>query len=128
MVTPLVRPVAVEVELGRLGTEAAVEQVLVAERGRVTDAVDLVAELHDLVLRSLTSGRCPTTPVLADWTIRSWMRWSIEWTGVSAPSAVCTTEMPSWAFCVRLLRPETCLSRFWLMTRPDASSAARLMR
>ena len=31
------------------------------------------------------------------------MRWSIELTWVSAPSAVCTTEMPSWAFWVACL-------------------------
>ena len=40
-----------------LGAEAAVEEVRVTERRGVRDAVDLVAELHDLVLGGLAGGR-----------------------------------------------------------------------
>ena len=56
------------------------------------------------------------------------MRFSMAWTSVSAPSAVCATEMPSWALRVACLSPEIWARRFWEMTRPAASSAARLMR
>ena len=65
-VTPLVRPVPTTVNLALLGTEGAVEQVLVAERGGVTDAVDFVAELHDLVLRGSDEPCESDDAVLAD--------------------------------------------------------------
>ncbi len=96
---------------------------------------EVVLAIRSISSRSCTISFCAAVravesddAVLADWTIRSWMRCSIELTWVSAPSAVCTTEMPSWAFCVATFRPEICLSRFWLITRPDASSDARLIR
>ncbi|MEZ5223222.1 MAG: hypothetical protein R2713_09995 [Ilumatobacteraceae bacterium] len=44
-------------------------------------------------------------PVLADCTARSRMRFSMVWTSFSAPSAVWTTEMPSWALRVAWRRP-----------------------
>ena len=56
------------------------------------------------------------------------MRCRIEWTSVRAPSAVCTTEMPSWALRAATLRPPTCERRPSEIARPAASSAARLMR
>ena len=56
------------------------------------------------------------------------MRCRIEWVSVRAPSAVCTTEMPSWALRTATLRPPTCERRPSEMARPAASSAARLMR
>jgi hypothetical protein len=65
---------------------------------------------------------------LAYWTASSRIRWSIAWTSLSAPSAVWTIEMASWAFRVAWFRPRTCARSFSLMARPAASSAARLMR
>src|SRR6478752_5323145 len=65
---------------------------------------------------------------LAYCTERSFMRCSMEWTSVRAPSAVWATEMPSWALRAPTLRPPTCERRPSEMARPDASSAARLMR
>ena len=56
------------------------------------------------------------------------MRCRMEWTSVSAPSAVCATEMPSWALRTATLRPPTCERRPSEIARPAASSAARLMR
>ncbi|CAB4603678.1 unannotated protein [freshwater metagenome] len=67
-------------------------------------------------------------PELAAWTDRSRMRLSMVWTSLSAPSAVWRTEMPSWALRLAWRRPLVWARRFWLMTRPAASSAARLMR
>ena len=67
-------------------------------------------------------------PLLAAWTARSRMRCRIECTSESAPSAVCTTEMPSWALRMATLVPPTCERRPSLMERPAASSAARLIR
>ncbi len=61
-------------------------------------------------------------------TARSRMRCRIAWVSVSAPSAVWTTEMPSWALREACLRPPTCERRPSEMARPAASSAARLMR
>ncbi len=66
--------------------------------------------------------------VLAAWTMRSRTRLSIEWTSFRAPSAVWTTLTPSWALRVAWRRPLTWARRPWLMTSPDASSAALLMR
>ena len=67
-------------------------------------------------------------PVLADSITRSRMRCSIDCTDDSAPSAVCTTEMPFCALAVACWRPETCDFRPSLITRPDASSEALLIR
>ena len=67
-------------------------------------------------------------PVLAACTARSRMRLSMFWISLRAPSAVCTTEMPSWALRVACRSPETWARRPWLMTSPAASSAARLIR
>src|SRR3954470_10972802 len=67
-------------------------------------------------------------PVLEAWTDRSRMRWRMLCVSVSAPSAVCTTEMPSWVLRTATLRPPICERRPSEMARPAASSAARLMR
>src|SRR4028118_1027960 len=67
-------------------------------------------------------------PSLLAWTDRSRMRWRMLWDSFSAPSAVCTTDMPSWALRGATLRPPTCERRPSEMARPAASSAARLMR
>ena len=67
-------------------------------------------------------------PALAACTERSRIRCRIECTSESAPSAVCTTEMPSWALRMATLVPPTWARRPSLIDRPAASSAARLMR
>src|SRR5438552_3841299 len=67
-------------------------------------------------------------PVLAAWTARSRIRCRSECVSVSAPSAVCTTLMPSCALRTATLRPPVWARRPSLMLRPAASSAARLMR
>ena len=67
-------------------------------------------------------------PELAFWTARSRMRWRMEVTSLRAPSAVWATEMPSWALRVATLRPPIWLRSDSLLTRPAASSAARLIR
>ena len=46
----------------------------------------------------------------------------------NAPSAVCTTEMPSCALRTATFRPPICERRPSLIDRPAASSAARLIR
>ena len=56
------------------------------------------------------------------------MRCRIEWTSLSAPSAVWATLTPSWALRAATLRPPTCERRPSEMDRPAASSAALLMR
>ncbi len=61
-------------------------------------------------------------------TASSRMRCRIECISFSEPSAVCTSEMPSWA-----LRLAWAVPRIWArmpseIARPAASSAARLMR
>ena len=61
-------------------------------------------------------------------TARSRMCCSMLSTSVRAPSAVCMTLMPSWALRLACLRPPTRERRFSLMTRPAASSPARLIR
>jgi hypothetical protein len=61
-------------------------------------------------------------------TFSSRMRPSIECTSERAPSAVWTSEMPSWALRCDCARPPICARIFSLMARPAASSAARLMR
>ena len=68
------------------------------------------------------------TPLLPDWTVRSRMRWRMDCVSVSAPSAVWTTDVPSWALRTATVRPPICDFRPSLMARPAASSAARLMR
>src|SRR5919112_1539080 len=67
-------------------------------------------------------------PELLACTDRSRMRWRIECVSVSAPSDVCTTEMPSCVFRTATLRPPICDRRPSEIARPAASSAARLMR
>ena len=67
-------------------------------------------------------------PVLLACTDRSRMRWRMLCVSVSAPSAVCTTEMPSWVLRTATLRPPICERRPSEMARPAASSAARLIR
>ena len=61
-------------------------------------------------------------------TVSSRMRCKMPCTSFSAPSAVCTIEMPSCALRVACRRPRTCERRPSLMESPAASSAARLMR
>src|SRR5450830_243084 len=56
------------------------------------------------------------------------MRCRIECVSLSAPSAVCTTEMPSWALRTPTLMPPICERMLSEIARPAASSAARLMR
>src|SRR3954469_11694570 len=46
----------------------------------------------------------------------------------SAPSAICATLMPSWAFETAWVSPLIWLDRPWLIDSPDASSAALLIR
>ena len=65
---------------------------------------------------------------LANWIDSSRTRCRIECISFSAPSAVCTSEMPSCA-----LRLAWAVPRIWArmpseIARPAASSAARLMR
>ena len=62
------------------------------------------------------------------WTARSRMRWRMDCVSVSAPSAVWTTEMPSWVLRAATVRPPICDLRPSEMARPAASSAARLIR
>jgi len=64
----------------------------------------------------------------AAWTPRSRRRCRIECTSVSAPSAVWTTLMPSWALRAATFRPPTWERRPSEIARPAASSAARLIR
>src|SRR3954471_1551979 len=66
-------------------------------------------------------------PELA-WTERSRMRCRIEVVSDSAPSAVCTTLVPSWVLRTAWVRPPICERRPSEMARPAASSAAELMR
>ena len=67
-------------------------------------------------------------PELEAWTDRSRMRCRMEVLVLSAPSAVCTTEMPSWVLRTACFMPPICERRPSEMARPAASSAARLMR
>src|SRR4051794_14621103 len=67
-------------------------------------------------------------PVLLACTDRSRMRCRMLCVSVSAPSAVCTTEMPSWVLRTATLSPPICERRPSEMASPAASSAARLMR
>ena len=65
---------------------------------------------------------------LAAWTARSRRFPSRDCTCDSAPSAVCTTEVPSWALRLACVRPDTWAPRSVAMVRPAASSPALLMR
>src|SRR2546421_5432411 len=56
------------------------------------------------------------------------MRCRIASDSPRAPSAVCTTLMPSWALRAATCRPPIWDCRPWLIDRPAASSAARLIR
>src|SRR5206468_6156921 len=67
-------------------------------------------------------------PELEDCTDRSRMRCRIASVSFRAPSAVCTTLMPSWALRAATCRPPIWDCRPWLIDRPAASSAARLIR
>src|SRR5688500_4838898 len=93
-----------------------------------------------LAMRSSSDLSCPisdwmlfrasalTPPALLAWTDRSRMRWRMLCVSVSAPSAVCTTEMPSWVLRTATFRPPIWDRSPSEMARPAASSAARLMR
>src|SRR3954454_14224759 len=63
-----------------------------------------------------------------NWTASSRTRWSIAWTVLRAPSAVWTSETPSWMLRWFWPRPRIWARIFSEMARPAASSAARLMR
>src|SRR2546423_3777049 len=56
------------------------------------------------------------------------MRCRIASDSPRAPSAVCTTLMPSWALRAATCRPPIWDCGPWLIDRPAASSAARLIR
>ena len=84
---------------------------------------------------------------VTNWSISSWIFWrsswdivpfpactansfilcNIEWTSVSAPSAVCTQEIPSCALEEAWSRPRICFLIFSEIESPAASSAARLI-
>src|SRR5439155_7530606 len=66
--------------------------------------------------------------VLGADTARSRTRCRIAWTSLSAPSAVWTKLMPSWALAMAWLVPPISARRDSDLTRPAASSAARLIR
>jgi hypothetical protein len=68
------------------------------------------------------------TEPLAAWIASSRRRVRIELTSLSAPSAVCTNEMPSLAFRLACSSERTCERRRSEMARPAASSAAVAMR
>ena len=81
---------------------------------------------------SSSTSACSATPslvaVLAAETARSRIRCRIECTSLSAPSAVCTSEIPSCALRIATREPFTSLRRASDFTSPAASSAARLIR
>lgn len=91
-------------------------------------------------IRSISAMACSTSgaavvrastllpPVLEACTDRSRTRWRSAWTSVNAPSAVSTTEIPSWALRTPTFNPPIWERRPSLMARPAASSAARLIR
>src|SRR6476620_2768780 len=56
------------------------------------------------------------------------MRWRMEVLSDSAPSAVCTTLVPSWVLRTAWVSPPICERRPSEIASPAASSAARLMR
>ena len=68
------------------------------------------------------------TEPLLDWMASSRRRVRIELTSLSAPSAVCTKEMPSLALRLACSSERTCERRRSEMARPAASSAAVEMR
>src|SRR5215212_10614813 len=90
-------------------------------------------------MRSISQASCRTSDWMADWlvalsvpflncTASSRTRWSIAWVVWRAPSAVWTSETPSWALRWAWPRPRIWARIFSEMARPAASSAARLMR
>ena len=93
-----------------------------------------------VTIRSSSELSCPNSVWAADCalvscepefdacTARSRMRCRIVSVSLRAPSAVWTTLMPSWALRAATCRPPICDWRPWLMDRPAASSAARLIR
>ena len=91
-------------------------------------AMSPMAAWSSVTSASMLAWESASLVPFAYWTASSRIRWSMLWTSVSAPSAVWTIEMPSWAFRPAWLRPRTWARSFSLMARPAASSAARLMR
>src|SRR3954451_23399803 len=61
------------------------------------------------------------------WTASSRTRWSMLWTVERAPSAVWTSETPSWMLRWFCARPRIWARIFSEMARPAASSEARLI-
>ena len=64
----------------------------------------------------------------APWTASSRIRCSMFATSASAPSAVCASEMPSFALRMPWAMPRVCEVMLVAMARPAASSFALLMR
>ena len=93
----------------------------------VADALDLVRELGDLALDRRAVRRCDSAPFLY-WTASSRTRCSIAWTSLRLPSAVWTSEMPSWMLRCAWPRPRACARMRSEIPRPAASSPPRLIR
>ena len=94
----------------------------------VAPAIRLISARRAVISVLTDAASVELRVLFAASTASSRMRWSMEWTSVSAPSAVWTIETPSWAFRWAWLRPVTWAFSFSLMARPAASSAARLIR
>jgi hypothetical protein len=104
----------------------AVQQLDAVELGRLGDAVDLVDQAVELLVDRvlvLVRGRA-----VADWIASSRRRVRMLLTSLSAPSPVCTREMPSLALREAWSSERTCERRRSLIARPAASSAAVEMR
>jgi hypothetical protein len=82
----------------------------------------------DISLLAAAAASESVAPEFDAWTDRSRMRWRIEVTSLSEPSAVCATLTPSWVLRTATLMPPICERRPSEIERPAASSAARLMR
>ena len=92
-----------------------------------------------VAMRSISARRCCTSAsraarsddefvALAACTASSRMRCRLLVTSASADSAVCASEMPSFALRTAWLRPRICVVKRSEMARPAASSLALLMR
>src|SRR3954453_10112435 len=90
--------------------------------------------LSSCVFRAVTSAEIALSedascvPSLPACTTRVRIRCRMFCVVPSAPSAICATLMPSWAFDTAWVRPLIWLVRPWLIDSPDASSAALLIR
>ena len=96
---------------------------------RVEDATRLISvDSAEISACAAALEAASLPPELAACTDRSRIRFNIVCTSLSAPSAVCTTEMPSSALRVACFSPLTWARSPCEITSPAASSAARLMR